>query len=127
MLGSQATLEPKSSISPIAPLLGPLAWSSGSASRHTSSSIPMAFPSATRQEENPRHWSFTAFEWLVRDVQKLKDFVEGREAVGDEAEDMQTLGIHDFEVLKESPMLGDGKFKLEIGTCTSLTCQAYHE
>jgi hypothetical protein len=23
----------------------------------------------------------------------------------------------DFEILKESPMLGDGKFKLEIGTC----------
>ena len=79
----------------------------------------MALASATRQEDsNPRHWSFTAFEWLVRDVQRLKDFVEGKDAVGNETEN---LGPDDFEVLKQSPMLGEDKFKLEIGKSTKLT------
>jgi hypothetical protein len=81
----------------------------------------MALHSTTRQEENPRHWSFTAFEWVVRDVQKLKYFVEGKPAAADnETENTQTLELDDFEVLKESPMLGEGKFKLEIGACITL-------
>lgn len=53
-----------------------------------------------------------AFEWVVRDVSKLKDFVEGPEIV----EDGQESSQDDFEILKESPMMGDGRFKLEIGT-----------
>lgn len=53
-----------------------------------------------------------AFEWVVHDVGKLRDFVEGRgldEAVDDGPD------RDDFEFLRESPMLGDGKYKLEIG------------
>jgi hypothetical protein len=57
---------------------------------------------------------------VVRNATKLRDFVEG---VGNEAvdsadtssEDSSNLNV-DFEVLKLSPILGDNKFKLEIGT-----------
>lgn len=53
----------------------------------------------------------------MRDVAKLKEFLEGNEP----QQGVQTMNSHgDFEVLKESPMLGDGKFKLEIGG----TCEA---
>ncbi|KAG6830314.1 hypothetical protein H0H92_001249 [Tricholoma furcatifolium] len=45
------------------------------------------------------------FEWVVRDVHKLRDFVEGLN------KDIENT---DFDVLKQSPMLGDNKFKLEI-------------
>ncbi|KAG6910940.1 hypothetical protein DXG01_005994 [Tephrocybe rancida] len=46
------------------------------------------------------------FEWVVRDVHKLRDFVEGVD--GPDIENTE------FEILKQSPMLGDNKFKLEI-------------
>ncbi|VDC06191.1 unnamed protein product [Peniophora sp. CBMAI 1063] len=63
--------------------------------------------------ESMRHWQFTAFEWVARDVQKLREYVESPEfaerAVGENAD-----ANEDFEVLRESPVLGDGKFKLEI-------------
>ncbi|KAG5654630.1 hypothetical protein H0H81_011605 [Sphagnurus paluster] len=45
------------------------------------------------------------FEWVVRDIHKLKDFVEGDPTEGEDP---------DFDILKQSPMLGDNKFKLEI-------------
>ena len=45
-------------------------------------------------------------------MSKLKDFVERPEI----AEDSQESSQDDFEILKESPMMGDGRFKLEIGT-----------
>jgi hypothetical protein len=51
----------------------------------------------------------------VRDVAKLRDFVEGC-GVQQEDTESPTTGPDGFEILKESPMLGDGKFKLEIGT-----------
>lgn len=50
-------------------------------------------------------------------MSKLKDFVEGPEIV----EDGQESSQDDFEILKESPMMGDGRFKLEIGT----TCMPF--
>jgi hypothetical protein len=65
------------------------------------------------------HAQRQAFEWVVRDVHKLRDFVEN--PVSDsadtrEAAEGQTLATHDdFEVLREFPTLGEGKFKLEIG------------
>lgn len=49
---------------------------------------------------------YQGFEWDVRDVHKLRDFVEGVESQD---------GDGDFEILKQSPVLGDNKFKLEIG------------
>jgi hypothetical protein len=56
-----------------------------------------------------------AFEWIVRDVHKLRDFVEGHEHTDSQQGAQNVNGHGDFEVLKESPILGDGKFKLEIG------------
>lgn len=50
-------------------------------------------------------FAFQAFEWIVRDVERLKEYVEG----------VNEGDCDEFEILKESPMLGDGKFKLEIG------------
>ncbi|KAI0346826.1 hypothetical protein BDW22DRAFT_1351109 [Trametopsis cervina] len=63
---------------------------------------------ATVADENTRHWSFNAFEWVVRDVHRLRDHVELPE------QDGATADISGFEILNESPMLADGKFKLEI-------------
>lgn len=62
-----------------------------------------------------------AFEWVVRDVSKLKDFVEGREPSEGRKDSPSEIQTDDFEILKESPMMGDGKFKLEIGA--SIKCQ----
>ncbi|KAF8076622.1 hypothetical protein FPV67DRAFT_1472097, partial [Lyophyllum atratum] len=57
------------------------------------------------QEDSTRQWSFMGFEWAVRDVHKLRDYVESIDAT--ETENPE------FEILKQSPMVGD-KFKLEI-------------
>ncbi|KIP12799.1 hypothetical protein PHLGIDRAFT_113393 [Phlebiopsis gigantea 11061_1 CR5-6] len=81
---------------------------SGSTSVGTSSPAGLVRRLSTgpaAQDDNTRHWSFTAFEWIVRDVHRLRDYMENMDA-GTEATD--------FDVLRESPMLGDGKFKLEI-------------
>ncbi|KAI0638351.1 hypothetical protein C8Q77DRAFT_1049048 [Trametes polyzona] len=64
------------------------------------------------EDATTRQWNFHAFEWVVRDVSRLRDHVESPPAA--ESED-----VHDedeFEILKDSPELGDGKFKLEITT-----------
>jgi hypothetical protein len=50
------------------------------------------------------------FEWVVRNVQKLRDYIEG---LGDETDSSQDLA-DDFEILKSSPTFGDHKFKVEI-------------
>lgn len=55
-----------------------------------------------------------AFEWVVQDVGKLRDFVEGRGS-NETTDGRAGPDRDDFEVLRESPMLGDGKYKLEIG------------
>lgn len=53
----------------------------------------------------------------MKDVHKLKEFVEDEMTTSDENAASSDGGqaSADIEVLKESPMLGDGKFKLEIG------------
>ncbi|GLB34028.1 hypothetical protein LshimejAT787_0109120 [Lyophyllum shimeji] len=58
------------------------------------------------QEDSTRQWTFMGFEWVVRDVHKLRDYVENMDATETENPD--------YEILKQSPTLGDGKFKLEI-------------
>jgi hypothetical protein len=55
-----------------------------------------------------------AFEWVVHDVGKLRDFVEGR-GLDETVDGRGGPDRDDFEILRESPMLGDGKYKLEIG------------
>ncbi|KAK7060417.1 hypothetical protein VNI00_001182 [Paramarasmius palmivorus] len=67
------------------------------------------------------------FEWVVRDVHKLRDFVEGTSTSTLNANDGATpegdngidasasnLVADDFDILKQSPVIGDNKFKLEI-------------
>ncbi|KAF8478810.1 hypothetical protein JB92DRAFT_3045758 [Gautieria morchelliformis] len=92
-------------------------WDAGS------SSSMNAWTAATRQsagsvqgsvshlqaEETIRQWNFTAFEWTVRNVHALRDFVE-HEQIPNATEGPE----EPHEVLRVSPMLGDGKFKLEI-------------
>ncbi|KAJ3799207.1 hypothetical protein GGU11DRAFT_679953 [Lentinula aff. detonsa] len=66
-------------------------------------------------EETTKSWTFVGFEWVVRDVRKLRNFVEGflsSEPV--EGEDATSIEADDFDILKHSPVIGDGKFKLEI-------------
>ncbi|KAL1680779.1 hypothetical protein EV122DRAFT_261984 [Schizophyllum commune] len=58
-------------------------------------------------EENTRQWTFMGFEWMVKDVQKLCDVIEG--VVEDESSEEH----EDFDILKQSPVL-DNRFKLEI-------------
>ena len=55
---------------------------------------------------------FQGFEWSVRDVHKLRNVVEGDDSTQEETSD--------FEILKQSPVLGDNKFKLEIGQFYSI-------
>lgn len=56
------------------------------------------------------------FEWDVRDVHKLRDFVEGVESSTNQDDNDTPAELHgNFEILKQSPVLGDNKFKLEIG------------
>jgi hypothetical protein len=69
---------------------------------------------------------FQAFEWIVRDVSKLKEFVEEREVTEGQEESGLVVKNDDFEILKESPLMGDGKFKLEIGMNNSHPLYAYH-
>ena len=62
-----------------------------------------------------------AFEWVVRDVSRLRDHIEGVSApVGEGDAPPEEIDDDEFEVLRESPELGDGKFKLEICTFSLL-------
>ncbi|KAI0796913.1 hypothetical protein C8Q75DRAFT_790900 [Abortiporus biennis] len=66
-----------------------------------------------------RHWSFTAFEWIVRDASRLKEYLENTPPPSEASSESQSQDTVEFEVLKESPTLGDGKFKLEISKTTA--------
>ncbi|KAI0353004.1 hypothetical protein OH77DRAFT_1407778 [Trametes cingulata] len=69
---------------------------------------------AMAEETTTRQWNFHAFEWVVRNVSRLRDHIENQStAEGDEDPDDE-----EFEILKEYPELGDGKFKLEISATT---------
>ncbi len=57
-----------------------------------------------------------AFEWVVRDVSKLRDYIENPPLMA-EGENAPEELDDEFDVLRESPELGDGKFKLEICSC----------
>ncbi|KAG7449477.1 uncharacterized protein BT62DRAFT_888421 [Guyanagaster necrorhizus] len=69
-------------------------------------------------EESTRQWTFMGLEWIIRDIRKLRDYIEGPENTESSenlnAEDHAVAEHGDFEVLKESPVMGDNKFKLEI-------------
>ncbi|KAF8646374.1 hypothetical protein AX16_007240 [Volvariella volvacea WC 439] len=67
---------------------------------------------ANCQAETTRQWTFMGFEWVVRGVHKLRDFVEGTPQPGEQAANADDLD--DYEILKQSPIIGDNRFKLEI-------------
>ncbi|TFK28868.1 hypothetical protein FA15DRAFT_664954 [Coprinopsis marcescibilis] len=64
----------------------------------------------SEQGESTRQWSITGFEWAIKDVTKLREFVEGISS----GEGQNTLTADDFDLLKQSPLLGDNKYKLEV-------------
>ncbi|KAI0750970.1 hypothetical protein C8Q80DRAFT_1217862 [Daedaleopsis nitida] len=77
---------------------------------------------AMAEDTTTRQWNFHAFEWVVRDVGRLRDHIENTPLdtpEGDVAEGpVDEMEDDDFEVLRESPELADGKFKLEISKTT---------
>ncbi|KAJ7241893.1 hypothetical protein B0H12DRAFT_1023928 [Mycena haematopus] len=66
------------------------------------------------EDSGIRHVCVFGLEWVVRDVSKLRDFVEGVQHDTTEEEDGSAIGLDDFEILKLAPLIGDDKFKLEI-------------
>ncbi|SJL02149.1 uncharacterized protein ARMOST_05475 [Armillaria ostoyae] len=86
------------------------------AARHNTGST-MGYVPAT-PEESTRQWTFMGLEWVIRDIRKLRDYIEGTEnaepSENINPEDSDLAEPDDFEVLKESPVMGDNKFKLEI-------------
>ncbi|KAM5535522.1 hypothetical protein V8D89_010859 [Ganoderma adspersum] len=72
---------------------------------------------ALMEDATTRQWSFHAFEWVVRDVSRLRDYIENPPLMA-EGENAPEELDDEFDVLRESPELGDGKFKLEISKTT---------
>ena len=59
-------------------------------------------------------------EWVVADVERLSRFIESdTDLNGDDEPSSIKNDDQSFEILSQSPLLGDGKFKLEIGTLTA--------
>ena len=63
------------------------------------------WPPPVLPEDTAKEWNFTAFEWTVKDVAKLNAAVQARDTSEQDA----------FALMKESPLIGDGKYKVEIG------------
>ncbi|CAG7845913.1 SubName: Full=Uncharacterized protein {ECO:0000313/EMBL:CCA77965.1} [Serendipita indica DSM 11827] len=63
-----------------------------------------------------RQWTFSAFEWTIPNVTELRRFVEEQNGVtplrSDESQPGQPSEIP--RILQETPLVGDGKFKLEV-------------
>ncbi|KAJ7180369.1 hypothetical protein C8R43DRAFT_399180 [Mycena crocata] len=91
---------------------GPMWQSNPTLRQHTGSTMGYS-TSGVQEESATRQWSFMGFEWAVRDAHKLRDYVEGIEPEDTEDEHGSVVA-EDFELLKQSPMIGDDKFKLEI-------------
>ncbi|KAJ7167467.1 hypothetical protein C8R46DRAFT_1093094 [Mycena filopes] len=117
-----ATVRPTSTSSQTGSFTASGSWNP--ALRHHTGST-MGF--TAQEDSGTRQWSFMGFEWVVRDVHKLRDFVEGVELEPEvEAESTDdelgsTVGPDNFEILKQAPLIGDEKFKLEI------TCAPHNE
>ncbi|GAB1519148.1 hypothetical protein RhiTH_002214 [Rhizoctonia solani] len=77
--------------------------------------------SAPMEDHTMRQWSFNAFEWQVRDVLGLKEYLDRWSAEQASSVTHANQGHLDDgsnhsvpELLRESPIIGDGKFKLEV-------------
>ncbi|KAF4601950.1 hypothetical protein EYR40_005151 [Pleurotus pulmonarius] len=94
----------------------PTAMSTNQLYRHSATSSTQWNRSSNTRTgaESHRQWTFTGFEWTIRDVTRLKEWVETPETVQDDSETSPALTEDNFEILRESPVLGDDKFKLEV-------------
>ncbi|KAG2013805.1 hypothetical protein CC2G_010676 [Coprinopsis cinerea AmutBmut pab1-1] len=116
---SQSNWDPRASSSgpsasgnvPMAPLT---TWRANYTPRAGAHAIGSNGPLRQEAVETTRQWSLTGFEWAVKDIAKLRNFVEGSPTGTDQPQ----LSADDFEILKESPTLADSKFKLEIALTT---------
>ncbi|CAE7125732.1 unnamed protein product [Rhizoctonia solani] len=82
----------------------------------------MAMVGSTNTEDHTmRQWSFNAFEWQVRDAARLKEYLD--RWITEQASSVTHAGQGHLadsdssnvpELLRESPIIGDGKFKLEV-------------
>jgi len=85
-------------------------WSFQTTHPHSSSSTQQSRPQMQVQQ-TIRQWNFSAFEWTVRNVRALRDYVEGSTlTLNTVSEDVPSI----HEVLKDSPDMAEGKFKVEI-------------
>ncbi|KAG8904032.1 hypothetical protein FRB99_002374 [Tulasnella sp. 403] len=76
------------------------------------------------EEPALRQWTFTAFEWTIKDVAALRDYLEQTDGQSGSADRVNASGADDDRIpyiLKQSPMIGgngENKFKVEIGRST---------
>lgn len=67
------------------------------------------------QQHGIRNWTFAALEWVISEVERLSQFIESdADLNGDDDQSSVKDDDQSFEILCQSPLLGDGKFKLEI-------------
>ncbi|CAE6436993.1 unnamed protein product [Rhizoctonia solani] len=76
---------------------------------------------ANMEDRAMRQWSFNAFEWQIRDAKRLKEYLDRWSAEqassvthANQGHSTDTGGNTVPELLRESPIIGDGKFKLEV-------------
>ncbi|CAK5262806.1 unnamed protein product [Mycena citricolor] len=90
-------------------------WQSQSTMRQSQQrDIGSAVGFGTVQDESTRQWTFLGFEWVVRDVHKLREFLEGVEPEVVEDDASSSVGPDSFDILKNAPLIGESEFKLEI-------------
>lgn len=61
-----------------------------------------------------RQWSFIGFEWMIHDLSRLRNVVEGLQETFEVSNQEVPPCPEGFEVLRETPLLGDGRFNLEV-------------
>ncbi|GJJ07522.1 hypothetical protein Clacol_001724 [Clathrus columnatus] len=81
------------------------------------SNIPTVSPLITQSEPSIRQWNFSAFEWTVTRLHVLRNLVEYAPSTSG-GSSSESVEEHEHEILRESPIIGDGKFKLEIARST---------
>ncbi|KAG8720757.1 hypothetical protein FRC09_009051 [Ceratobasidium sp. 395] len=112
------------------PTPGPSSWERDTPTltmkRETAQTPSVAGGSAFTEEQTMKQWSFNAFEWQVRDVRALREYLDhwgAEQALVGSSGQNDASGNGDQknipELLRESPIIGDGKFKLEV--CASYT------
>ncbi|KAG8928310.1 hypothetical protein FRC02_007092 [Tulasnella sp. 418] len=109
---------PTSSSSPISISPAPAASSLTEESSQWSGSSRGGLTLPLPEEISTRQWTFTAFEWTIKNVAALRDHVENTPTIQEPLPATAQTASDDVpDVLKESPMIGENgenKFKVEI-------------